>query len=67
MSEQSQTITINETQYKIDDLNDQARANITNIQLVDQKIMLAQQEIAILQTARNTYSAALSEALPAQE
>lgn len=62
-----QTVTINEVEYKVEDLNDQAKANFTNIQLVDQKIMLAQQDLAILQTARNTYSSALSAALPDQD
>ena len=67
MSDKEPTITINEIEYKVSDLSDAAKANITNIQLVDQKISQAQQELAILQTARNAYSIALGEALPARD
>jgi len=58
------TVTIDDKEYSIDALSDDAKANITNVQLVDQKIAQAQQEIAILQTARNAYIAALKASLP---
>lgn len=58
------TITIDGTDYALAALTDEAKAQIANVQLVDQKLRDAQQEIAILQTARNAYVAALQEALP---
>ena len=58
------SININGREFNIDDLSDSAKAQIANIQLVDQKINSIQQEIAILQTARNAYTAALQAELP---
>ena len=58
------SININGREFNIDDLSDSAKAQIANIQLVDQKINGIQQEIAILQTARNAYTAALQAELP---
>lgn len=60
------TVTIDDKEYALDALSDEVKANLTSVQLVDQKIAQAQQEIAILQTARNAYVAALKEALPSE-
>ncbi len=58
------SIKIDEKEYQLDDFSDQAKANLLSLQAVDRKIADAQQELAILQTARNTYAKALQENLP---
>ena len=60
------TITIDDLEYSVDDLSDSAKAQLASLQAVDQKIIDAQQNLAILQTARNTYASALREHLPDQ-
>jgi len=57
-------ITIDGEDYAADDLSDVAKQNLLSLQLVDQKIVQNQQELAILQTARNAYANALKEQLP---
>jgi len=57
-------ITINGREYSLDALSDQAKAQLTNVQLVDRKIAELQQELAIAQTARNAYAQALEAELP---
>ena len=57
-------ITIDGKEYATKDLSDEAKNNLASLQLVDQKIAQNQQELAILQTARNAYANALKELLP---
>jgi hypothetical protein len=57
-------VTIDEKEYLISDLSDQAKAELGSMNVVDQKIVNLQQEIAIMQTARNAYAQALAAALP---
>ena len=57
-------ITIDEKEYLISDLSDQAKAELGSMNIVDQKIANLQQEVAIMQTARNAYAQALAAALP---
>jgi hypothetical protein len=57
-------VTIDEKEYLISDLSDQAKAELGSMNVVDQKIANLQQEIAIMQTARNAYAQALAGALP---
>jgi len=57
-------VTIDEKDYLIEDLSDDAKAQLGSLQVVDQKIATLQQEIAIMQTARNAYAKALAAALP---
>ena len=58
------TLTIDGREYDTEQLSDAAKAQLTNVQLVDQKIAQLQQELAIMQTARNAYVQALQAALP---
>jgi len=58
------TLTIDGTEYDTEQLSEAAKSQVTNIQLVDQKIAQLQQELAIVQTARNAYVQALQAALP---
>ncbi len=55
------TVTIDDTEYDIDSLSDDAKAQLESLQATDGKILQAQRDIAIFQTARNAYAAALRE------
>ncbi len=57
-------ITIDGTEYLLADLSAEAKAQLTSLQVVDQKIIEAQQQLAILQTARNAYGNDLKALLP---
>lgn len=57
-------ITIDGKEYAASDLSDTVKENLLSMQLVDQKIIQNQQELAILQTARNAYANVLKEQLP---
>lgn len=52
-------ITINNTAYNISDLSDEAKQQLSNIQLVDAEINELNKKIAIFQTARAAYVNAL--------
>lgn len=58
------TITIDNKPFDLDTLSDDARVQLVSLQTVDRKIADAQQELAILQTARNAYAQALAGQLP---
>lgn len=57
-------VTIDDVEYELDSLSDDAKSQLTNLQLVDQKIAAHQQELAIFQTARIGYANALKAELP---
>lgn len=59
-----QTITIDGKEYALDTLTEAAKAQLTNLRVVDQEISRLQQQQAIAQTARNAYANALQEQLP---
>ena len=59
MSEEKKTWTINDKEYDLDDLSDTAKSQIVNIQVVDGEISRLNQQLAIMQTARNAYGKAL--------
>ena len=52
-------LTLNGKDYDVNQLSEAARAQVTNIQVVDTEISRLQQQLAIAQTARNAYVAAL--------
>lgn len=58
------TITIDGKQYLLDTLSEEAKAKITSIQVVDQKIGQLNADMAIIQTARNAYVQSLKTLLP---
>ncbi len=60
-------ITINNVDYDTDKLSDNAKAQLVNIQYVDQELARLQAQTAALQTARMAYANALIEALPANK
>ncbi len=57
-------ITVDGKEYLLDNLSDDAKAQLSALNLVDRKIADLQQEVAIMQTARNAYAQALAAALP---
>ena len=57
-------VTIDEKEYLISELSDEAKAQLGSLNVVDQKIDNLQQEIKIMQTARNAYARELAAALP---
>jgi hypothetical protein len=61
------TITIDGLVYDLDSLSDDAKAQLGSMQAVDRRIAMAQEEMAILQTARIGYSKALQALLPLNE
>ena len=58
------TITIDNKQYDLESLSDDAKAQLGSIQFVDSELARLQAKAAALQTARIAYSKALQTALP---
>ena len=54
------TWTIDDKEYNIADLSENAKSQIVNIRVVDQEIASLKQQLAIMQTARNAYGSALN-------
>ncbi len=52
-------VTINNTEYNLNKMSDEAKARVEAIQVCDRKAAELRQELAIMQTARNAYVAAL--------
>ncbi|MBF6631346.1 MAG: hypothetical protein ITG01_09410 [Comamonas sp.] len=58
------TIKIDNIDYDLDSLSDDAKAQLQSIQFVDQELAKLQMQMAAMQTARNAYVNALKLALP---
>ena len=58
------TIKIDNRDYDLDTLSDEAKAQLQSLQFVDAELQRLQAQAAVLQTARIAYSKALQEALP---
>ncbi|WP_447955903.1 DUF6447 family protein [Vreelandella sp. EE7] len=65
--EQSQTVTIDNREYNLDDLSDNARNQLMNLRVTDQEIQRLNHQLAIAQTARTAYANALKQELPKQK
>ena len=57
-------IKIDNSEYDVGSLSNEAKAQIASIQFVDNEIARLQGQLAAMQTARNTYAKALSSLLP---
>ena len=57
-------INIDDSEYDTDALSPEAMAQLVSLQAVDRRIASLQEELAIMQTARNAYGRALQEVLP---
>lgn len=62
-----QTISIDGTDYHLDDLSEAARNQIAHIRICDQKAAQLQAELGIVRTARASYAAALRGELPSED
>lgn len=60
------TITIDNIEYSLEEFSDNARAQLSSLQFAEQKINQLQADLALTQTARIAYSAAVTKQLPAQ-
>ena len=60
------TIKIDEKEYDLDTLSDEAKAQLGMLQFVDAELQRLQAQTAVLQTARVAYAKALNEALAAK-
>ena len=58
------TITIDGATYQVDDLSEEAQAQLASLQYVDQELTRLQAQTAAMQTARIAYANALKAALP---
>ena len=58
------TLTIDNIEYEIDTLSEEAKAQLASIQFVDGELARLQAKTATLQTASVAYARALSEQLP---
>lgn len=57
------TIQIDEKEYDLDQLSDEAKAQLASLQFVDAELQRLTAQAAVLQTARVAYSKALNEVL----
>ena len=60
-------ITIDEKDYDIDDLSDEAKAQVLSLNFVDAELNRLQLKVAAMQTARNAYATALKSLLGENE
>ncbi|WP_396190035.1 DUF6447 family protein [Flavobacterium sp.] len=60
------TLNIDNKEYDLDKLSEEAKQQLKNVQFADQEIQRLQVQLALAQTARNTYFRALNEALGSQ-
>ena len=58
-------IKIDDKDYELDSLSDEAKAQLAMLQFVDAELQRVNAQTAVLQTARNIYAKALNEALVA--
>lgn len=58
------TIKIDNRDYDLDTLSDEAKAQLQSLQFCDAELSRVQAQAAIIQTARMAYSKALQAALP---
>ena len=56
----AQTLTLNDKTYNIEDLSDDAKRLANNIVFAESKLTHLQNEAGLVQTARNTYTQALT-------
>ncbi|MDO9028612.1 MAG: DUF6447 family protein [Candidatus Roizmanbacteria bacterium] len=57
------TITIDEKDYELESLSEEAKAQLLSLQFVDAELQRLNAQSAVLQTARIAYSKALNDAL----
>ncbi len=58
------SLTFNGVQYLIDDLSEESKSKLVNVQAAEAELNRLQVQLAIVQTARNAYQQALIASLP---
>ena len=61
------SITIDDKEYDLDSLSDETKEHVASLNFVDEELRRLAARVAAMQTARNTYSLALKELLPAHD
>ena len=61
------TIKIDDKDYDVDDLSEEAKAQVGSLNFVDAELNRLQLKVAAMQTARNAYAAALNSMLGENE
>ena len=64
MANEQQHVTIDGKQYALEDRSETAKNQIGSIQAAEQRINALKQELAFVQTARNSYVKVLTDNLP---
>ena len=64
MADEERKIKVDDTEYLLSDLSDEAKAQIQSIQFVDAELQRLQNLIAIMSTARIGYQTELKKQLP---
>ncbi|MDA3808493.1 MAG: DUF6447 family protein [Thiomicrorhabdus sp.] len=65
MTEQKEgTLKINDKEYKMSELSNDAKAQLQSARFADTEIQRLNMQLALVQTARNAYQKALLELLP---
>jgi hypothetical protein len=59
------TIKIDNQEYNIDSLSEEAKSQLTNLHFVDSELARLNAQLAVFNTARVSYANALKSALPA--
>lgn len=57
-------VTVDGVSYKVANLSEEAQSQVNNLQFVDAQIADLQAKLAVYQTARNSYQAALQQLIP---
>jgi hypothetical protein len=57
-------ITIDDIEYNTEDLSENGKAQLASLQFLESQMNKIKAEIAVYQTARNSYAAALKAELP---
>lgn len=57
-------VTVDGVTFKLSELSEEAKSQVTNLQFVDAQIVELQAKLAVFQTARNSYQAALQQLVP---
>ncbi|WP_440998186.1 hypothetical protein [Arhodomonas sp. SL1] len=58
------TVTINGRQYPVDNLSDEAKANLQSYRFAEQEVQRLEAKLALTRTAMKAYGRALRENLP---
>ncbi|MCU6496678.1 DUF6447 family protein [Rugamonas sp. A1-17] len=57
-------VTVHGFSYKVSELSEEAQLQVSNLQFVDAQMAQLNAQLAVYQTARNAYEAALQQLLP---